>query len=177
MSVLQIVKAPNPILSKASLHIDVIDGYIKNLADDMLKTMYAVHGVGLSAVQVGVLKRLIVVDVDYRIENDEIVSYGNQYIMINPEITEHSSEMNSYSEGCLSFPDENVLIERPKEILVSYTDLNGVQQKLKADGLLATCIQHECDHMNGITIDRYLTHLKREMMLKRLLKRRKNGDF
>lgn len=162
MAILPLVIAPNTLLQQKSLPIANITTEIQTLAHNMLETMYANDGIGLSAVQVGVLKRLITVD----IKQDK----KEQFIMINPEIIENSSDQSKYNEGCLSFPHESVTITRPEFITVTYLDLEGKQQTIKADGLFATCIQHEIDHLNGITISSYISPLKRTMMLKRLTK-------
>lgn len=166
MAVLKIVIAPNPLLQMVSKPVEKIDSEVEKLAKDMLETMYASHGIGLSAVQVGILKRIIVVDVDWAKEDGQ----KKQYIMINPEIIENK-ETSDFNEGCLSFPDEFVKITRPKIITVKYQDLTNATHTLKADGLLSTCIQHEIDHLNGKTISSYISHQKRIMMLGRLRKK------
>jgi peptide deformylase len=168
MTVLKIVIAPNPLLQMVSASVDIINEEIKTLAKDMLDTMYKNNGVGLSAVQVGVLKRVIVADVEWAKLEDGIK--GVQYVMINPEIID-SESINEYNEGCLSFPDEFVKISRPKVIRVRYKDINNNTQIIEADGLLATCIQHEIDHLNGKTISSYISHQKKTMMLNRLKKK------
>ena len=168
MAVLKIVIAPNPLLQMVSASVDIISEEIKTLEKDMLETMYENNVVGLSAVQVGVLKRVIVADVEWANLEDGIK--GVQYVMINPEIIE-SESINEYNEGCLSFPDEFVKISRPKVIRVKYQDINNKIQIIEADGLLATCIQHEIDHLNGKTISSYVSHQKKTMMLNRLKKK------
>jgi peptide deformylase len=178
MAILKLVTAPDPFLSNSSTKVEVIDEKIKKLAEDMLETMYAENGVGLSAVQVGVLKRIITVDVtQIRDKNGILLEAGEQFVMINPEIISHSQEKKEYDEGCLSFPGESVKIVRPATITVSFQNLDGEQKTIKADGLFAVCIQHEIDHLNGITISNYLSHLRKEMMLKRLLKQKKRLKF
>jgi peptide deformylase len=175
MSVLKVITAPDPFLQKPSIEVEKIDDKIKEIANNMLDTMYYENGVGLSAVQVGVLLRIITVDVEQkRDENGELLSIGKQYVMINPEILEASQEKKDYDEGCLSFPGESVVVKRPAFIRVKFTNLNNEEQIVEADGLFAVCIQHEIDHLNGITITNYISHLRKEMMIKRLLKRRKN---
>ncbi len=167
MSVLNLVIAPDPLLQQVSTPVEKITDEIKNLCKDMLDTMYASHGIGLSAVQIGILKRIIVVDVKWpELERPS----SEQYIMINPKIIENSKIKNDYNEGCLSFPNEQVKITRPKVIMVKYLDENATEHTIQADELLATCIQHEIDHLNGITISSYVSPLKKQMMMNRLKK-------
>lgn len=177
MAVLKLITAPDPLLSMASALVTKIDENIKNLASDMLDTMYLESGIGLSAVQVGVLKRVITVDVTQKQDSEENLIKGEAFIMINPEITIHSSKMSKYTEGCLSFPGERVEINRPASITVKYLDLTGKMHEIEADGIFATCIQHEVDHLNGITISNYVSHLRKELMIKRLLKQKKQLKF
>ena len=161
MAILKLVIAPNPILQKTSLPVAEITDATKQLCNDMLDTMYDFGGIGLSAVQVGVLQRIVVIDLQSEREGTPPTE---QIVMINPEIVENSPTSNLYNEGCLSFPDQFVNIERPKQITVKYLDINSTQCKLEADGLLSTCIQHEIDHLNGKTIVSYVSDLKRTMM-------------
>jgi len=177
MSVLQIITAPNDFLKQKSLPITAVDDKIKALASDMLETMYAERGIGLSAVQVGYHLRLIVIDVEHSRKKDGTIYNQKQYIMINPVITSHSNEINVFEEGCLSFPEQHITIKRPKIINVDYTDINNNPESLTADGIFATCIQHEIDHLNGITITNYVSHFKEELILKRLKKMRDRGDI
>ncbi len=178
MTVLPIVIAPDPRLKQKSEAVSEITPQIHELMDDMLDTMYASNGIGLAAVQVGVLKRIIVVDTEwdsprYREEggirgND--TGKGNPIRMINPEIIESSPEQRSYNEGCLSFPGQYSEVERPDTVTVRYTDEHGKPQTLHAEGLLATCIQHEIDHMDGVVFVDHISRLKRDMILKKLKK-------
>jgi peptide deformylase len=177
MALLPLVIAPDIRLSKKSEPIDSINDNIKELARDMMETMYAEAGVGLSAVQVGVLKRLITVDVTQTKDANDSIIKGEQYIMINPEVIFFSKEKQNYSEGCLSFPGESVSIDRPAIIKVKYLNLDGKEEAIEADGLLAICIQHEIDHLEGLTIANYLSHLRKELMIKRLLKHKKTLKF
>lgn len=167
MAIKEIIIAPNALLNKVSSDVLVFDGNLESLVKDMFETMYEASGIGLSAVQIGILQRVIVVDVKW--PNEEI-KLENQYIMINPKVVEHSHEKNVYEEGCLSFPSEGVKIARPKTIEVEFLNIKGERQKIFADGLFATCIQHEIDHLNGITIASGLSHLKKQMMFKRIKK-------
>ena len=167
MAILNLVVAPNALLQQKSIDVIQITPEITKLCNDMLETMYHHHGIGLSAVQVGVLKRLIVVDVLWPALKKPS---ENPYIMINPTFKSVNEVLNNYNEGCLSFPNESVGITRPKEISVSFLDINGNTQEIIADGLLATCIQHEIDHLNGITISSYVSPLKKTMMINRTRK-------
>ncbi len=146
----------------------------------MLETMYASNGIGLAAVQVGELKRIIVVDTEwesprYREEGAPLGEGkpGNPLKMINPEIIEEAEERSSYNEGCLSFPGQYSEVERPATVNIRYMDEHGKEQTLKAEGLLATCIQHEIDHMNGIVFVDHISRLKRDMILRKLKKAKK----
>jgi peptide deformylase len=171
MALLNLVIAPNPLLQQKSLPVTKITENTKKLVIDMLETMYYNKGIGLSAVQVGILERIIVVDVKWP---DMEKPSNEQYTMINPEIVQSSEKQNDYNEGCLSFPSESVNITRPKIIKVKYLNLDGKEEEIEADGLFATCIQHEIDHLNGITISSYVSPLKRTMMINRIKKIKKN---
>ena len=173
---LNLVRFPDPLLKKISKPVEKIDDELRKFLDDMLKTMYQENGIGLAAVQVGVLKRILVIHIqdDNRYEEEPKTNYPEgPLFVINPEITYKSKEVSYCCEGCLSFPDITADVARPKEVEIKYLDYDGKKQILKADGLLATCIQHEIDHLNGITFVDHLTKLKREMLLKRLVKRQK----
>ena len=135
--------------------------------DDMLETMYAAPGIGLAGVQVGVLKRLIVIDISKDKEKK------NPLFLINPEIIFKSTKTSIYEEGCLSLPGYFAEIERPAECHVEYIDYEGKKKEIKASGLLATCIQHEVDHLNGILFIDYLSKLKKDMIIKKLVKHKK----
>lgn len=187
MTVLPIVLAPDPRLKMKSEPVKEITPDILQLCDDLLDTMYASNGIGLSAVQVGVLKRVIVIDVEwesprYRAENGEEIESdappkrGKPIKMINPEIVEESEDSSVYNEGCLSFPGQFSEVERPAAIRIKYLDENGKEQKLEADGLLATCLQHEIDHMNGIVFVDHISSLKRDMILRKMKKVKKLAE-
>lgn len=167
MTVLPIITLPDPLLRKASAPIERIDDDVRKLAADMLETMYAAPGVGLAAVQVGVLRRLIVLDTA---KDDDP---PRPLVLINPEITTLGSEIREHEEGCLSIPDVRVDIERPASLKVRYLDLEGKPQELAANGLLATAIQHEVDHLNGKLIIDFLTRLKRDIIIRRFKKQAK----
>jgi peptide deformylase len=174
MTVLPIVIAPDPRLKEVSEPVTEITPEILRLLDDMLDTMYAAKGVGLSAVQVGVMKRVVVMDADQGEDDD---ARGKPLKMINPEIIAEGEEPNVYREGCLSFPGHYSDVERPKIVSVKYTDETGKEIIAKMDGLAATCIQHEIDHMNGIVFVDHISRLKRDMIIKKLIKAKKDGTL
>tara|TARA_B100000886_G_scaffold336450_1_gene295253 strand:+ start:39 stop:563 length:525 start_codon:yes stop_codon:yes gene_type:complete len=167
MSKKKIVIEPDPILRKKSQTIEKVDNELRILMDDMLETMYAAPGIGLAAVQIGILKKLIVID----LSKDE--TKKKPLFFVNPKITFQSKKTSVYEEGCLSLPGQFAEIERPAECHVNYIDYYGKNQELKANGLLATCIQHEIDHLNGILFIDYLSKLKKDMIIKKLTKRKK----
>ncbi len=167
MSQRKIVIEPDPILRKKSETLETVDDELRVLLDDMLETMYAAPGIGLAAVQVGILKRLIVIDVSKDKEKK------NPLFLINPEIISLSKKTSVYEEGCLSLPGHFAEIERPAECQIKFIDYNGKEKELKANGLLATCIQHEVDHLNGVLFIDYLSKLKKDMIVKKLIKHKK----
>ncbi len=162
----KIIVEPDPILRKKCNPVEKVDDEIKKLMKDMLETMYDAPGIGLAAIQIGILKRLVVID----ISKDE---KKNPLFLVNPKIISQSKTTSVYEEGCLSLPGQFAEIERPSECLVKYIDLDGKEKELKADGLLATCIQHEVDHLNGILFIDYLSKLKKDMIIKKLVKHKK----
>ena len=174
MTVLPIVIAPDPRLKQVSERVETITADILQLLEDMLDTMYVAKGVGLSAVQVGVMKRVVVMDAEQG-EDDE--KRGKPLKMINPEIIGEDEEPNLYKEGCLSFPGQYSEVERPKAVTVRYMDETGKTITTTMDGLAATCIQHEIDHINGIVFVDHISRLKREMIIKRLTKAKKEGTL
>lgn len=167
MTILNIVKYPNKILRERAEEIEEISEEIEMLAHDMLETMYANRGIGLAANQVGILQRIIVIDLQEDENEDEVY---NPMIFINPEIIWHSDETEERDEGCLSIPKMSGTVKRPAEIQVSYLDINGKKQVLEASGLLATCLQHEIDHLNGILFIDRMSKLKRDIILKKYKK-------
>ena len=174
MAILPILIAPDPVLKQKSKPVEVVDDSIRATLNDMLETMYHSRGIGLAAVQVGILKRMIVIDVDWR---DDRQDNFKPLKLINPEITWDSDEDNTYNEGCLSFPDYYSEVVRPKEVKVKYLDENGTAKELHATGILATCVQHEIDHMNGITFVDHISSIKRDIILRKLKKAKKMGLF
>ena len=162
-----IIIEPDPILRKKCEPLEKMDASTKKLMDDMLETMYQAPGIGLAAVQIGILKRLVVID----ISKDE--EKKNPIFLINPEIINLSEQTSVYEEGCLSLPGQFAEVERPAECILKYIDYYGKEKELKADGLLSTCIQHEVDHLNGILFIDYLSKLKKDMIIKKLVKQKK----
>ena len=177
MTVLPIIIAPDPRLKTKSFMVEKLDGEIKNLVHDMFETMYYERGIGLAAVQIGVHKRVLVADVSWRDENENFAGIGKQFVLINPEILSDSGDEHIYKEGCLSFPEQYADVVRPSEIRVKYMDLEGKTREEHFDGLLATCIQHEIDHLNGVTFVDHISSVKRDMITRKLTKLKKAGAF
>ncbi len=173
MALLPIIVAPDPRLKIKAEAVDVVDDALREALDDMLETMYDAPGIGLAGPQVGIGKRIIVVDVR---DNGEDDGEPSPYRMINPEIIEVSEDDRIHDEGCLSLPDQFAEVERPDSIRVRYLDVNNEIQELDADGLLATCIQHEIDHLDGILFVDHITALKRKMILRKLTKIKKQAE-
>ena len=167
MSKKKIIIEPDPLLRKKSTEIEKVDNDLRKLMDDMLETMYSAPGIGLAAVQVGILKRLIVIDISKDKEKK------NPIFLVNPEITFKSNNTSTYEEGCLSLPGHFAEVERPAQCHLNFIDYNGKKQNLKTEGLLATCVQHEIDHLDGILFIDYLSKLKRDMIIKKLKKSKK----
>ena len=164
-----IVYAPDPILKTVCDPIETVNDDVKKLANDMLETMYDSQGIGLAAPQIAIKKRMLVLDVD----QDEDGEGGTPMVFINPKILHSSDEPNVYKEGCLSIPTHYAEIERPKIVRIEYLDMEGQKQEIEADGLLATCLQHEIDHLDGILFIDYLSSLKRKMIIKKMQKMKK----
>ena len=171
MTVKKILTEPNKLLRLVSKSVDKVSNEERTLMDDMLDTMYDAPGIGLAAIQIGVPKRIIVMDIS-RDENKKEPRY-----FVNPIIKNKNDEKATYEEGCLSVPDQFAEIERPNTCEVEYLDYHGKKQLLKADGLLATCIQHEMDHLEGILFIDYLSKLKKSMIIKKLSKIRVNREI
>jgi len=170
MTIREIITVPNPLLKTISEPVTIIDDETLLLIDDMFETMYAAPGIGLAAIQVGVPKRILVIDVSTKDEKREPLSF------INPVIKKVSDETSIYEEGCLSIPDTFIEIERPKICEVEYIDINGEKKNLKCDGLLSTCLQHEINHLDGKLIIDHLSKLKRDIIIKKISKTKKNPD-
>ena len=164
MAVQKILTEPNKILRKISEPVEKVGNEERKLMDDMLETMYEAPGIGLAAIQIGVPKRIIVMDIGRNANKKEPMYF------VNPVIKNKNTEKAIYEEGCLSVPEQFAEIERPNTCDVEYLDYHGNKKLLKADGLLATCIQHEIDHLEGILFIDYLSKLKKTMILKKLSK-------
>ena len=164
MTIKTILTEPNKLLRQVSLPVKKVGKEEQNLMDDMLETMYAANGIGLAAIQVGIPKRIIVMDISRDENNKEPLFF------VNPVIKNKDILKSTYEEGCLSVPNQFAEIDRPKNCEVEYFDYNGEKKLLKAEGLLATCIQHEMDHLEGILFIDYLSKLKKSMIIKKLSK-------
>jgi peptide deformylase len=169
MTKLAILTVPDPVLRQHAAPVERVDDELCRLADDMLETMYAAPGIGLAAPQVGVSRRLIVLDVAKEGEDKRPL------VMINPRIVSLGDERRVYEEGCLSIPEVKVEIERPATLVVRYVDRAGAEIETAADGLLATAIQHEIDHLDGRLIIDFLSRLKRDMIVRKLKKQQRDG--
>jgi peptide deformylase len=167
MALRQILTEPNEILRKKSLPVEYVDENIQKLMDDMLETMYAAPGIGLAAIQVGIPKRIIVLDIAPKDAPKQPMYF------VNPEIISKSSSNSTYEEGCLSVPGQFAEIDRPEKCHIKFLDYNGKPQEIKAEGMIATCIQHEIDHLEGILFIDYLSKLKKTMIVKKLSKQKK----
>ena len=170
MTIKTILTEPNTLLRQVSQPVEQVGEPEKELMNDMLETMYAANGIGLAAIQIGVPKRIIVMDLSKE-ENKKLPMY-----FVNPVITKKNNEKTTYEEGCLSVPNQFAEIDRPSKCEVEYLDYNGNKQNLKAEGMLATCIQHEMDHLEGILFIDYLSKLKKEMIIKKLSKQQSKPD-
>ncbi len=164
MTVKTILTEPNKLLRQVSIPVKKVGKEEQKLMDDMLETMYEANGIGLAAIQVGIPKRIIVMDIS-KDENKKVPLY-----FVNPVIKNKDTSKSTYEEGCLSVPNQFAEIDRPKNCEVEYLDYNGEKKLLKAEGLLATCIQHEMDHLEGILFIDYLSKLKKSMIIKKLSK-------
>jgi len=168
MALRQILTEPNKILREKSTPVEKVDDELRKLMDDMLDTMYAAPGIGLAAIQVGVPKRVIVLDLAPKDQPK------NPMYFVNPEIIKKSINFSAYEEGCLSVPGQFAEINRPDKCHIKYLDYHGQSQEINAEGMLATCIQHEMDHLEGILFIDYLSKLKKSMIVKKLSKQKKS---
>lgn len=171
MAKLDIITLPDPKLRLASAPVERVDDELRRFLDDMLETMYEAPGIGLAAIQVGVARRVVTIDVSPREEGQPRAPL----FLINPEIITSTDERSVYEEGCLSIPDYYAEVERPAGVKIRYVDREGQEQQLEAEGLLATCIQHEIDHLDGKLFIDYLSRLKREMVVRKFVKAAKTG--
>ena len=170
MAIRPIIIAPDPVLKAKAKPVENIDSGIVRLMDDMLETMYKAPGIGLAAPQIGILQRVIVVDVADKDEKPQ------PFAMANPEILWKSDETSVHNEGCLSLPDHYADVTRPKQVRLRYIDRDGEVRELDADNLLATCVQHEIDHLNGVLFIDHISLLKRNMILRKLQKAKKSQE-
>jgi peptide deformylase len=171
MSIRDIIILPDPLLRQVSKPVAVVDADARKLWDDMLATMYAAPGIGLAAVQVGVPRRLLVVDLAKEGEEKKPL------FVANPEIVWASEALSDYEEGCLSIPEYYDMVSRPSEVNVRYLDRQGEPQEIHATGLLATCLQHEIDHLNGVLFIDHISRLKRDRVVKKFTKAQKLGKL
>ena len=181
MALREILTEPNELLRRKSLLVEKVDKDLQKLMDDMLETMYAAPGIGLAAIQVGVPKRVIVLDIGLRDEsedtnNEKQIVKKNPMYFVNPEIITKSINNSTYEEGCLSVPGQFAEIERPDKCHIKYLNYYGEPKELVAEGMLATCIQHEMDHLEGILFIDYLSKLKKSMIVKKLTKQKEQLD-
>ena len=181
MALREILTEPSKLLREKSLTVENVDEDLQKLMDDMLETMYAAPGIGLAAIQVGVPKRVIVLDIGWQNKpestNDEKqVVRKNPMYFVNPEIITKSTNNSTYEEGCLSVPGQFAEIERPDKCHIRYLDYYGQPKEIVAEGMFATCIQHEIDHLEGILFIDYLSKLKKSMIFKKLLKQKEQLD-
>jgi peptide deformylase len=170
MAILPLVIAPDPRLKQRSSAVESVDDTIRTLMDDMLETMYHSNGLGLAAVQVGIHKRVIVMDIEQR------EGIKNPLFLANPVILTSSEEISLYNEGCLSFPGQYSDVERPATVNIRYLDYHNNTRTLTAEGLLATCIQHEIDHINGIVFVDHISFMKRDMIMRKLKKLKQQAE-
>jgi peptide deformylase len=170
MTVLKLYTYPDPVLKKKAEKVQKVDDSVRQLLDDMLETMYADAGVGLAAPQVGVSKRIVVIDVNQEDDEDGELVNGEPLFMVNPEIVWRSDEKVCGEEGCLSVPKQRAEVERHAQVRVRYLDYDGNEQEILGDGLLSVCLQHELDHLDGILYIDRISRLKRQMIIKKLQK-------
>ncbi len=173
MALRTILTLPDPRLRQKCAPVSAIDASIHALLDDMLETMYAAPGIGLAAIQIAVPKRILVLDVAKR--EDETAA-PDPLCVINPEILWVSEELSTYQEGCLSIPDFFEDVERPARVRARFTSRDGRTEEIEADGLLATCLQHEIDHLNGVLFIDHLSRLKRDRITRKFAKTAKHGS-
>ena len=170
MAIKEILTEPNKVLRQVSKPVDRVTKEEQKLMDDMLDTMYHANGIGLAAIQIGIPKRIIVMDISKKDEEK------NPMYFVNPVIKNKNVDLSTYEEGCLSVPNQFAEVDRPSTCEVEYLNYNGEKKILKANGLLATCIQHEMDHLEGILFIDYLSKLKKSMIIKKLTKQKKSSE-
>ena len=170
MPVLEIKLLPDPILRKKASPLEKVSEEVKTILNDMAETMYNAPGIGLAGNQVGVLKRLVVMDCSTDEEDPNLIK------MINPEIVNSSDEKEELEEGCLSIPDHKSIVKRPANVRVKYLNIDGIEKILDAEGLLAACVQHEIDHLNGILFVDHISRIKRDMILRKVKKQLRENE-
>jgi len=188
MAILPIVEVPDPVLRKTCEPVEQVTDEVRGIVADMFDTMYDAHGIGLAASQVGILRRIVVIDLQERPEGDETGEGTNEdgaeadaggtrnpRSFINPELVSVSEETSTYNEGCLSIPEQYAEVTRPARCRVRWLDTDGQPHEQEFDGLMATCMQHEIDHLNGVLFTDHISRLKRGMLMKKLDKMRRNG--
>lgn len=185
MSLLPIIEVPDPLLRATSAPIESVDDELTRLIADMFDTMYEAPGIGLAAIQVAVPRRLVVIDLQEPVlsvaegpegEEEDSEPVRRPHVFINPEIVHRSDSRKVYNEGCLSIPDQYAEIERPDIVRATWIDEKGKPQEGQFDGLMSVCLQHEVDHLNGLLFIDYLSRLKRDMVIKKVLKSRKERE-
>lgn len=174
MAILSIITAPNPILKKKSLPVEKIDDQLRQFLNDMVETMYHDNGIGLAAIQVGVQKRILVVDLQESDDNPDRPKDFFPLKMINPEIIHKSTEECTATEGCLSVPNQYVDIVRPKKVTVRFLNEHNEEKILECDGWFARCVQHEMDHLDGKTLLDYVSSVKRDVMIRKLIRTKRS---
>ena len=172
MTVLPILEIPDSGLREVAVPVEQVDDATRTLIDDMFDTMYDARGIGLAATQVGVLRRVIVIDLQER-EDEEGKPIRDAHAFVNAELLWQSEELSRYNEGCLSIPEQYAEVERPARCRVAWFDRDGVRHEDEMDGLMATCMQHEIDHLNGILFIDHISRLKRDMIVKKVTKARR----
>lgn len=176
MAVLPILEVPDPRLRQMCEPVAEVDDAVRAIASDMFDTMYDAHGIGLAGSQVGIMRRIVVIDMQERETEEEEPApeaRRNPHAFVNPELTWVSDELNTYNEGCLSIPEQYAEVTRPSACRATWLDLDGNRQEAEFDGLMATCLQHEIDHLNGVLFIDHISRLKRGMLLKKLDKMRR----
>jgi peptide deformylase len=180
VATLPIIEVPDPILRAQSAPVERIDDELKKLVADMFETMYEAPGIGLAAVQVAVPRRFLIID----LQEPDPVEDGEEegppvrrpHVFVNPEILSRSDARKTYNEGCLSIPDQYAEVERPDIVRARWTDLDGKEREGEFDGLMSVCLQHEVDHLNGILFIDHLSRLKRDMIVKKVIKSRRERE-
>ena len=185
MSLMPIIEIPDPLLRKASEPVESLSDDIQRLIADMFETMYKAPGIGLAAIQVAVPKRLLVIDLQEPVlsgaegpesEEEDAEPVRRPHVFINPEIVHRSDARKIYNEGCLSIPDQYAEIERPDIVRATWIDEKGAKREGEFDGLMSVCLQHEVDHLNGVLFIDHLSRLKRDMIVKKVVKSRKERE-